>query len=189
MQRNLRLYLVYQVAHNGYFWLPVFFLYFSSILPAGEVLLLEAIYYLGVVVLEVPSGYLSDRIGRRVILVLSMAMWLGACLVFAFTSSFAAFAAGQLLLSAGMAFNSGSDTSLAAIAAEALGIPMSSVIVAKRDTDMAPYTGQSGGSRVVYSQGTAVQRAASIIAQLQSAPSISSRISPSSSCRPSRVPP
>jgi CO/xanthine dehydrogenase Mo-binding subunit len=34
------------------------------------------------------------------------------------------------------------------------------VIVAKRDTDLAPFTGPSGGSRIVYSQGTAVQRAA-----------------------------
>ena len=40
------------------------------------------------------------------------------------------------------------------------GSPWISVIVAKRDTDLAPYTGQSGGSRIVYSQGTAVQRAA-----------------------------
>ena len=67
---------------------------------------------------------------------------------------------GTVSLLTGSTDISGSDTSLAAIAAEALGIPMDSVIVAKRDTDMAPYTGQSGGSRVVYSQGTAVQRAA-----------------------------
>ena len=37
---------------------------------------------------------------------------------------------------------------------------MERVIVAKRDTDLAPFTGPSGGSRIVYSQGTAVQRAA-----------------------------
>ena len=67
---------------------------------------------------------------------------------------------GTVSLLTGSTDISGSDTSLAAIAAEALGIPMDSVIVAKRDTDMAPYTGQSGGSRVVYSQGTAVLRAA-----------------------------
>ena len=67
---------------------------------------------------------------------------------------------GTVSLLTGSTDISGSDTSLAAIAAEALGIPMASVIVAKRDTDMAPYTGQSGGSRVVYSQGTAVLRAA-----------------------------
>jgi carbon-monoxide dehydrogenase large subunit len=67
---------------------------------------------------------------------------------------------GTVSLLTGSVDISGSDTSLAAIAAEALGIPMDKVIVAKRDTDLAPYTGQSGGSRIVYSQGTAVKRAA-----------------------------
>jgi CO/xanthine dehydrogenase Mo-binding subunit len=55
---------------------------------------------------------------------------------------------------------SGSDTSLAQIAAEALGLRLDQVIVPKRDTDMAPFTGPSGGSRIVYSQGKAVQSAA-----------------------------
>ena len=55
---------------------------------------------------------------------------------------------------------SGSDTSLAQIAAEVLGIELEHVIVAKRDTDLAPFTGPSGGSRIVYSQGKAVQMAA-----------------------------
>ncbi len=67
---------------------------------------------------------------------------------------------GTVSLLTGSVDISGSDTSLAAIAAEALGIAMEQVVVAKRDTDLAPYTGQSGGSRIVYSQGTAVQRAA-----------------------------
>ena len=67
---------------------------------------------------------------------------------------------GTVSLLTGSVDISGSDTSLAAIAAETLGLPMERVIVAKRDTDLAPFTGPSGGSRIVYSQGTAVQRAA-----------------------------
>jgi len=67
---------------------------------------------------------------------------------------------GTVSLLTGSVDISGSDTSLAAIAAEALGLPMDQVIVARRDTDLAPFTGPSGGSRIVYSQGTAVQRAA-----------------------------
>ena len=55
---------------------------------------------------------------------------------------------------------SGSDTSLAQIAAEVLGLELEQVVVAKRDTDLAPFTGPSGGSRIVYSQGKAVQMAA-----------------------------
>lgn len=67
---------------------------------------------------------------------------------------------GTLSLLTGSVDISGSDTSLAAIAAETLGLPVDKVIVARRDTDLAPFTGPSGGSRIVYSQGTAVQRAA-----------------------------
>ena len=55
---------------------------------------------------------------------------------------------------------SGTDTVLAQIAAETLGIGMMQVVMAKRDTDLAPYTQPSGGSRIIYSQGKAVQMAA-----------------------------
>ncbi|HLF04312.1 MAG TPA: molybdopterin cofactor-binding domain-containing protein, partial [Dehalococcoidia bacterium] len=67
---------------------------------------------------------------------------------------------GTVSLLTGSVDISGSDTSLAQIAAEALGVKMEQVIVAERDTDLAPFTGPSGGSRIVYSQGKAVQLAA-----------------------------
>ena len=67
---------------------------------------------------------------------------------------------GTVSLLTGSVDISGSDTSLASIAAETLGIAMDQVIVAKRDTDLAPFTGPSGGSRIVYSQGKAVELAA-----------------------------
>ena len=57
--------------------LPVFFLYFSSHLSLSEVLRLEALYCLAVVVLEAPSGYFSDRVGRRTLRVkFSYSFWL-----------------------------------------------------------------------------------------------------------------
>ena len=67
---------------------------------------------------------------------------------------------GTISMLTGSTDISGSDTSLAQIAAETLGVGLDKVIVAKRDTDMAPFTGPSGGSRIVYSQGKAVQMAA-----------------------------
>ncbi|HCL26750.1 MAG TPA: hypothetical protein DHW65_10455, partial [Dehalococcoidia bacterium] len=67
---------------------------------------------------------------------------------------------GTVSLLTGSTDISGSDTSLAQIAAESLGLRMDQVVVAKRDTDMAPFTGPSGGSRIVYSQGKVVQNAA-----------------------------
>lgn len=67
---------------------------------------------------------------------------------------------GTVSLLTGSVDISGSDTSLAQIAAETLGIGLDQVVVAKRDTDMAPYTQPTGGSRIVYSQGKVVQMAA-----------------------------
>ena len=108
----MRLYPWYAAALNAYFWLPVFFLYFLQHMSLSDVLRLEAIYYLAVVVLEVPSGYLSDRFGRRRTLVIANVALLAAHLVFFFGNSFETFAVAQVLLAAGLAANSGTDTSM-----------------------------------------------------------------------------
>jgi len=65
IERNLRLCPVYQALWRSLFWVPVFFLYYLSVLSLEEAVLLEAIYCVTAVLLEVPSGWLSDRLGRR----------------------------------------------------------------------------------------------------------------------------
>ena len=67
---------------------------------------------------------------------------------------------GTVSLLTGSVDITGTDTVLAQIAAMVLGVDMQQVIVARRDTDVAPFTSPSGGSRIVYSQGKAVQMAA-----------------------------
>lgn len=112
VERNVRLYPLYQAFRNALFWLPVFFLYFLSVVSLEEALLLEAIYYFAVVVAEVPSGYLADRLGRRPTLVLACAFDVAAAVTFAATGSFAPFLVAQLLKAAGHAMNSGADSAL-----------------------------------------------------------------------------
>ena len=67
---------------------------------------------------------------------------------------------GTVSLLTGSVDITGTDTVLAQIAAMVLGVGMQQVIVAQRDTDVAPFTGPSGGSRIIYSQGKVVQLAA-----------------------------
>jgi CO/xanthine dehydrogenase Mo-binding subunit len=55
---------------------------------------------------------------------------------------------------------SGTDTGVAAIAAEVLGMPLDDVRVVAADTDVAPQAGASGGSMVTYCLGNAVALAA-----------------------------
>jgi CO/xanthine dehydrogenase Mo-binding subunit len=54
----------------------------------------------------------------------------------------------------------GTDTGMAQIAAEALGVPYEDVRVIRGDTDSVPYATGSGGSVVLFSMGNAVKRAA-----------------------------
>ncbi len=111
MERNIRLYPWYAALFNAYFWMPVFFLYFGEHLPLARVLQLEGIYYAAVVLLEVPSGYFSDRIGRKTTLLVSSVLLVAAYLLFFLGSGFGVFSLAQVLLAGGIAFNSGTDTS------------------------------------------------------------------------------
>ena len=55
---------------------------------------------------------------------------------------------------------SGTRTTMAQICAEELQIPYERVTVVQPDTDAAPFNNPTGGSRITYSGGTAVHRAA-----------------------------
>lgn len=121
-RRTLRLYPWYQGVLGFWFWIPVFFLYFSAHFSLDRVLLLEAIYYAAVVLLEVPSGYFSDVVGRRASLLISALAFCFSYALFLSGSGFVAFVMAQILLAAGYAFNSGSDTALHFDALAALGL-------------------------------------------------------------------
>lgn len=67
---------------------------------------------------------------------------------------------GHLTVITGAADVSGVETGFASIAAAAFGVDLTRVRVVNADTGSAPYAGTSGGSKVTYTVGRAVQRAA-----------------------------
>ena len=111
LQRNLRLYPWYVGLFHAYFWLPVYFLFFSSKLDLPDVLYLESLYFASVVAMEVPSGWFSDMFGRKKTLVVASIFLCASYVVFLFSNSFEMFAIAQIFLATGIAFNSGTDTS------------------------------------------------------------------------------
>jgi len=92
-------------------YLSVFFLFFNEIVSLKEVLLLEAVYYVAVVFIEVPSGYFSDVIGRKKTLIISSILFIASYLLFGVSTNFIMLAVAQVLLAAAIAFRSGTDTS------------------------------------------------------------------------------
>ena len=67
---------------------------------------------------------------------------------------------GTLSILVGTVDMSGTNTALAQIAAEAFGLPVEDIRVVNGDSDSAPYAGASGGSKITYTVGLAVERAA-----------------------------
>ena len=108
--RNITLYPWFKLLQSLIFAQAVWFLYFQAKLSAAEAIMLYAIADLATTVLEVPSGYASDRFGRRMTLIIAgCCSTIGACLL-AVGDSFAVFAAGQIMMGAGGAFLSGTDS-------------------------------------------------------------------------------
>jgi len=121
LQRNIRLYPWFRAASSGHAWITVFFLYMSRHLALDQVIELSAIYYLSVFLLEVPSGYFSDRVGRRSTLLIAAASLIASYGCFIVGAGFAWFAFGQFLLAAGIAMQSGTDTAFHYDSLKALG--------------------------------------------------------------------
>jgi CO/xanthine dehydrogenase Mo-binding subunit len=67
---------------------------------------------------------------------------------------------GHLTIVTGVADMTGVQTTFAAIAAEAFGVSADRVRVVHADTASAPYAGVSGGSKITYTVGRAVEMAA-----------------------------
>jgi hypothetical protein len=111
-ERNLKLYPWYTAAGQFHPGFAVFYLYFASRFPLERLLELEAIYYVAYVLLEVPSGYFSDRVGRRLTLGIATLAGAAGYGLFAFGASFATFALAQVCLAVFWSFRSGTDTSL-----------------------------------------------------------------------------
>ena len=98
LERNLKLYPWFAMSLESLFWAPIFFLLFSSKFPIAQVLQLECIYYLSVVILEVPSGYVSDRIGRRPTLIAAALFLALSYILFFIGDSFDVFLVAKILM-------------------------------------------------------------------------------------------
>lgn len=113
LHRNVRI--IYALAFFHMFMLivPVIVPFFESKgLSLGEIFYLQAIYATCIVVLEAPSGYLADRMGRRTVLLIgSVAQGIGY-LWLNFADGFLGLAIFELILGVAVSMMSGADLAL-----------------------------------------------------------------------------
>jgi MFS family permease len=81
-------------------------------LSLAEILLLQGIFSLATLLMEYPSGYLSDRLGYRFSLNLASGLGIAGWSVYTVAGSFAEVLLAEILLGISYAFISGSDSAL-----------------------------------------------------------------------------
>ncbi len=122
LERNLRLYGVHEFLSQFFPWLPVFTLFTRGAFGLEGALVLAAIHYFVTVVAEVPSGWLSDRLGRVVTLRVTALLWMAAhALYWASDGRFWVVVIAHTLAATGFAALSGTNVSFLFDTLEGLG--------------------------------------------------------------------
>ena len=113
MKRNIRI--VYALAFFHTFMLiaPVLVPFFESKgLSLSEIFYLQAIFAIVIVILEAPSGYLADKMGRRAVLVIGAVAHGAGYLFLVFADGFWQLAVFEIILGIAMSMMSGADLAL-----------------------------------------------------------------------------
>tara|TARA_Y100000589_G_scaffold328039_1_gene371272 strand:+ start:103425 stop:104603 length:1179 start_codon:yes stop_codon:yes gene_type:complete len=113
MQRNI--YLLYGIKFSKWLmlYMPVIVVFFQQNgLSLTQIMIIQAVYSSIIAITEVPSGYFSDKIGRKVSLILGTLFGAFGITVYAVSTNFTEFLPGSILLGLSQSFISGTDTAL-----------------------------------------------------------------------------
>ncbi|MBI5733910.1 MAG: MFS transporter [Candidatus Kerfeldbacteria bacterium] len=93
------------------FWIPVVVLFWQKNgLNLTQIMVLQAVFALAVVILEVPTGVVADRLGRKKSLLLGAAFRIIGFTAYALGFNFGQFMVAEVILAGGASFISGADT-------------------------------------------------------------------------------
>jgi MFS family permease len=93
--------------------MPVLVLFYQENgLSLQDVFIIQAFYSVCVILFEIPSGYMGDRVGRKWSILIGSVFGTLGVVVYAFSYTFLHFLITQLLLALGASFISGSDVAL-----------------------------------------------------------------------------
>ncbi|WP_432662120.1 MFS transporter [Wukongibacter baidiensis] len=111
--KNIRTYKLYSAFTELLILGPIIVLYYiAKGLSFTEIMILQSIGAVAVVLFEVPTGAVADKIGRRYSIVLGALLWGLSLFIYTIGKSFYSFAVGEIIFSLGGAFKSGADTAL-----------------------------------------------------------------------------
>ncbi len=107
-----RLYLI-KIAKWFMLYMPIVVpFYESNGLAMKDIMILQAVYSIAIVILEIPSGYLADVIGRRKTLILGAVFGTLGFATYSFSYGFLGFLIAEIILGIGQSCISGADSAM-----------------------------------------------------------------------------
>ena len=112
--RNLRVYYLFYGATGFLIWMPIWMIYLidGRGMSLTQVATMESLFWITIVVAEVPTGAIADRWGRRVSLFLGGCGFTIASVAFAFSSTYLLLSISYILLAVSMTLYSGAGHAL-----------------------------------------------------------------------------
>ena len=112
---RLNIYYLYLIKLSKWLMLimPIVALFYNENgLNDFDIFLLQAIYSVSVAVMEIPSGYMADVVGRKKTLILGSLLGTFGYLIYAVSESFSGFLVAEIILGVGGSFISGADSAM-----------------------------------------------------------------------------
>lgn len=113
LERNIPVIFIYKALFASMVLLPVIIPFFESRgLDMQDVFLLQSLFGFCLLILEVPSGYIADLLGRRQTLFLASIFWGLGILCFPLAQGFWGLSLGEVLMAISVSLISGTDISI-----------------------------------------------------------------------------
>lgn len=94
-------------------FMPIVVLFYQENgLEMKEIFLLQTIYSIAIVILEIPSGYLADVLGRKHTMIIGTIMGFFGFVCYSFSYGFWGFAIAEIILGIGQSLISGADSAM-----------------------------------------------------------------------------
>jgi predicted MFS family arabinose efflux permease len=114
MKRNILLIYVFQIVRNFALFVPIIVPFFQENgLSQTQIFILQALFALTIIPLEVPSGYFADYVGRKQSIFIGALFSTVGFLLYSLSYGFLQLLLAEIVLGIGYSFISGADTAMA----------------------------------------------------------------------------
>ncbi len=141
-RKNIKTYYIYSAFAELLILGPIIILFLiAKGLSFTEIMTLQSIAAISVVIFEVPTGAVADKMGRKVSMILGSGLWALSLFIYIVGKVFIIFVLAEVIFSLGTSFKSGADTALIYDSLKVLG----------REDDFSQVEGRAR-SFILYSQ-------------------------------------